>query len=213
MHESDEMAQKENKMEIKKIGFWSAICTTTFGLTYIFALILSLIGLIQRPWDTFWQVLPSLFLAWSYMAMMASYYKVSADCKNIYSFVGFSISIIYATINSIVYFTVLTVVIPAILSGQQDQYSVLLFEPGKFLFAINGLAYALMSIAALIASFTFESKGKEAKVKWTMIAHGLLGPFIVGVVLWAPLTYVGALWIITFPALGIASIRFFSQGE
>ncbi len=200
-------------METKKMGLWSAICATIFGLLYIFALLLTLAGLLQKPWDTFWQLLPSIFLAWSFMSMMACLYKIKNNNKDVYVFVGFAISIIYAAINSIVYFTELTVVIPGILAGNQDQYTILLFEPGKFLFAINGLAYTLMSIATLIASISFNHNGKEAKVKWAMVAHGLVGPFIVGAVLWAPLTYVGALWIITFPSLGIISIKFFLEKE
>ena len=193
------------------MGLISAIAATVFGLLYIIALLLTLLNLIPKPWDTFWQLLPSIFLAWSFVSLMGCLYKSTAPNRNIYAFVGVAVSIIYATINSIVYSTVLTVVIPGLLAGKQSELALLLFEPGKFLFSINGLAYMLMSISALLSSFSFERNGKTAKVKWTMLAHGIIGPFIMGAVLWAPLTYIGALWIATFPAFGIASIIYFNQ--
>ena len=196
-------------MEVQKLGLWSSIAATFFGTLFITALIMTLIGAIPRPWDTFWQVLPSIFLAWSYMIMMLCFYKTSSENRNVWSLAGFTFSIIYATINSIVYFTILTLVIPGMLNGKSEELSILLFEPNKFLFHINGLAYTLMSIAALFSLNAFSSKGNEAKVKWTMLAHGLIAPFVGGAVIWAPLTYFGALWIITFPMMGIAAILYF----
>ena len=193
------------------MGLISAIAATVFGLLYIIALLLTLLDLIPKPWDTFWQLLPSIFLAWSFISLMACLYKSISANRSIYAFVGVLVSIIYATINSIVYSTVLAVVIPGLLAGKQSELALLLFEPGKFLFSINGLAYMLMSISALLASFSFNGNGNESKVKWTMLSHGIIGPFIMGAVLWPPLTYIGALWIVTFPAFGIASIIYFTQ--
>jgi hypothetical protein len=198
-------------MVIKKVGIISSILTTCFGSLYIFALVLTLLKLIPKPWDTFFQLLPSLLLAWSFISMMACYYKSIDENNNLYAFIGLCFAIIYATINSIVYFTVLTVVIPAILSGQQSEFSLLLFEPGKFLFAINGLAYTLMSLSTLILSLSFSKNKNFTFVKWSLFAHGIIGPFIMGAVLLPILTYIGALWVITFPCLCLASINYFKN--
>ena len=79
----------------------------------------------------------------------------------------------------------------------------LLFEPGKFLFAVNGLAYALMSISALFASPVFARRGLESRVRSAMMAHGVMAPIVVGALAWPWLTYLGALWMVTFPVMAI----------
>ncbi len=117
----------------------------------------------------------------------------------------------YSVMNSIVYFTELTVVIPRVLRSEGGSVSVLLFVPGAFLFAVNGLAYGFMSMAALFASPVFAGPGLETRVRWAMFAHGIIGPFIVGAVLWSPLTYIGALWIVTFPVMGILLATLFRR--
>jgi hypothetical protein len=202
-----------SQMNKMNIGFLSALLTTAFGCSFIAALFASLLGLLPQPWDTFWQLLPSIFLAWSFMTLMACYYKSIPNENNIYLLVGFGFALIYATINSIVYFTELTVVIPAILAGTQSNLEVLLFEPRKFLFAINGLAYTLMSLSVLISSLSFRFIKNQAFVKYSMIAHGLIAPFVCGAVIWEPLKYIGALWIVTFPMFGVASLKYFLKSE
>lgn len=196
-------------MKKLKSGYFSSILTLFFGSLYILALLFSLMGYFPKPWDTFWQLLPSIFLAWSFMTTMAIVFKYKSDSASAWPIIGLSFAIIYATINSIVYFTELTVVIPKIIENDYSSLSLLLFEPGKFLFAINGLAYTLMSVSALFVSFSFKNQGSDWFPKWALFAHGIVGPFILGAVLWAPLTYIGALWILTFPIMCIALMRYF----
>lgn len=190
---------------------WSSIAATAFGILFNIALIMTVMGIFPKPWDTFWQLFPSIFLTWSYMLMMLCFYKAADKSKNVWALAGFAFSIIYATVNSVVYFTVLTLVIPGILSGRAGELSIFLFEPNKFLFNINGMAYTLMSIAVLFTSKAFSSKGSEAKVKGTMLLHGIIAPFVGGAVLWDSLKYLGALWTITFPMMGIAAILYFKS--
>jgi len=46
-----------------------------------------------------------------------------------------------------------------------------------------------------------------------MIVHGLIAPFVLGAVIWEPLKYIGALWIVSFPIFGVASIKYFLKSE
>jgi hypothetical protein len=186
-----------------RIGFWAAVIATIFGLAYIVALLATLTGMLIGPWDTFYQLAPSIVLAWSYMVLMACVLDIALPEQKIWATIGFGFALMYSVMNSIVYFTVLTVVIPHVLRNEAELVSVLLFEPGAFLFAVNGLAYGFMSMAALFAAPVFARRGPEARVRWAMLAHGIIGPFIVGAVMWPPLTYIGALWIVTFPVMGI----------
>lgn len=196
-----------------RIGFWSAVIATIFGVGYIVALLLSLAGMLSGAWATAYQLAPSIVLAWSYMVLMACVFDAATVERKVFATIGLGFALMYSVMNSIVYFTELTVVIPRVLNNDAAGLDVLLFEPGRFLFAVNGLAYGFMSIAALFAAFVFGKSGFEGRVRWAMVAHGIIGPFIVGAVLWAPLTYIGALWIITFPVMGILLAMFFRRGK
>ena len=142
------------------------------------------------------------------MLMMLCLYQVSERERNVGAMAGAAFSIIYASINTIGYFTILTYVIPGILNGDAEELTLFLFEPGKFLFNLNGIAYTLMSLAALISSLSFSPK---TFLRRTMVMHGLIAPLICAAVLWEPVKYAGALWIFTFPLMGIASILFFKN--
>lgn len=197
------------KPNTARIGFWAALVATVFGFGYIAALIATLAGVLQGPWATFYQLAPSIVLAWSYMVVIACVLDSAPPDRRIWATIGFGFALMYSAMNSIVYFTELTVVIPRILANKADSVSLLLFEPGEFLFAVNGLAYGFMSMAALFAAPVFSRLGAEARVRRAMLAHGVIGPFIVGAVVWPPLTYIGALWILTFPTMGtLLAMRF-----
>jgi hypothetical protein len=185
------------------IGFWAAVASTVFGLGYVVALLATLAGAVGGAWATAYQLAPSIVLAWSYMVLMACVVDAAPSEHRIWATIGFGFALMYSVMNSIVYFTELTVVLPRVLRNDAESLSVLLFEPGTFLFAVNGLAYGFMSMAALFAAPAFAWQGVDARVRWAMLAHGAIGPFVVGAVVWPPLTLIGALWIVTFPTMAI----------
>jgi hypothetical protein len=200
------------------IGFWSAIISTVFGLLYIAALVATLAGAVSGPWATAFQLAPSIVLAWSYMVLMACILDAAPLERRIWAIIGFGFALMYSVINSIVYFTELTVVLPKVLRNEGESVSVLLFEPGTFLFAVNGLAYGFMSMAALFAAQVFPRLGAEkeiaeVRVHRAMLALGVIGPCIVGAVLWPPLTAIGALWIVIFPVMGISLAIMFQRAK
>jgi hypothetical protein len=200
----------------RRIGFWAAVVSSVFALLYIVALVATLTGALEEgPWATAYQLAPSIVLAWSYMLLMACVADAAPSERKIWAMIGFGFALMYSVMNSIVYFTELIVVLPRVLRNEGASVSVLLFEPGKFLFAVNGLAYGFMSLAALFAAPTFaqldEDEAEARRVHWAMLAHGVIGPFIVGTVVWPPLMYIGALWIVTFPTLGILLAMMFRR--
>jgi hypothetical protein len=198
---------------VAAIGTRAGVLATVSGLGYIIALLLSLAGVLTGPRATFWQLAPSIVLAWSFMVLIGAVVESSAPERRVWALIGFGFSLIYATINSIVYFAELTVVIPHVAAGQVGDLSVLLFEPGKFLFAINGLAYFMMSMAALFASAGFVRDGFQGKVRWAMVAHGVIGPAIAAAVVQPVFTYIGALWIITFPVMSVMLTMLYSRRQ
>jgi hypothetical protein len=48
------------------------------------------------------------------------------------------------------------------------------------MYAINGLAYSLMSLGTLFAAFAFDTGSAPKWVRRTLIAHGLLTPIVTG---------------------------------
>jgi len=201
------------KVHTSRIGFWAAVLATVFGFAFSVAALAQAAGVFVAPWDTFWVVAPSIFLAWCYMVLMACVFDAASPERRIWATIGFGFALIYSTINSIVYMTVLAVVIPHILRSEAASVTLLLFEPGRFLFAVNGLAYGLMSVSALFASPVFTQRGLETRVRWAMVAHGVIAPTIVGALAWPWLMYLGALWMVTFPAMTISLATWFRANK
>ncbi len=184
---------------ISKIGVWSAIVALIFGLGYIVAQFAMLSGVFVPPWDLVALFVPSLLLAPVFVVLMISVHYYASAERKIWSHMALTFATVYAVLVSTVYFTQLTVVIPNILQGQSDKVALLLFNAGSFMVAVDGLGYGFMSMAALSAAAVFAGKGLVIWTRRALIAHGLLAPIIIGAVIWPPLTYVGALWVITFP--------------
>ena len=196
---------------VYRFGLWSAILALIFGLAYIIALFATLLGFLTPPWDVAYQVAPSLPLASAFVVLMISvHYYASSELK-IASHAAVIFATVYAVLASMVYFTLLTVVIPNILAGQSDKVSLLLFNTGSFLTAVDGLAYGFMSLAALFAAVVFVGTGLVRWIRWALVAHGVLAPFIVGAVVLPVLLPIGALWVITFPLTIVLLIALFRR--
>ena len=196
---------------VSKIGFGAAIFTAISGITYIIALLATLTGLLKPPWDMTYQVIPSIFLASSFLVLMIAVHYYTPDERKIWSNIGMVFAIMYATITSIVYFTVLSVVLPNILQGTASTLGVLQWSPGGFLQNVDGIGYGFMSLATLFSAFAFTGHGIKAWTRRFMIAHGVIVIGIVGAVFLPVLLGIGALWIITFPLFSIALLLLFKQ--
>ena len=79
----------------------------------------------------------------------------------------------------------------------------LAFGPRSFMLSLNGLAYGVMSASAFLAAFAFPGR-EQSFVRFAMRAHGAMGPIVIAAIFWPRMTYVGALWIVTFPAMTLA---------
>ena len=196
------------------IGFWAAILSALFGTCFsAVALLANFTALLPSAWVNALSFAPSILLAWCYLVLMACVLDAAPPNRKVWAMLGFGFALLYSTINSIVYFVQLVVVIPRVLRNEGQSVALLLFEPQSFMLSMNGLAYGLMSIAALFASGVFTRPSLESITQRTMQAHGLLAPFIVGAVVWPQLTYIGSLWIVTFPAMTISLGLFFRRSQ
>jgi hypothetical protein len=73
-------------------------------------------------------------------------------------------------IESIVYFSELTVIVPHLLNGNTGEVVLLALGgvgiSGTFLYSINGFGYGLMSLATLFAAPVFTGEKLERWVRW-----------------------------------------------
>lgn len=188
-----------------RIGFWTAILSAVFGAMFsLVALAATSTGLIPELWVNPASFAPSLALAWSFLALMVCVIELAPYNARIWSRLGLAFAAIYATINTLVYFTQLVVVSPRLFAGNGESVAVLQFTSNRFMQSANGLAYGLMSVAALLSSQSFAGVSEMKFVRWSMVVHGAIAPFIVGALFWPTLTIIGAFWIITFPTMMVA---------
>ena len=187
-----------------RIGIWAALLSVLFAACFsIVALAAIFTTLIPAIWVNPLSFAPSLLLAWSYLVLMACVLDAAAPEHRIWALLGLCFAALYATMNSIVYFVQLVVVTPLVFQGNGDLAGTLAFGPRSFMLALNGMAYGLMSASAFLASFAFPGRTQRF-VRGAMWAHGAMGPIVIAAIFWPRMTYVGAVWIVTFPAMALA---------
>jgi hypothetical protein len=200
-----------SKKIVSKIGLWAAVFTVIFGMAYIIALFATLAGLLKPPWDMAYEVLPSIFLAPSFLVLMIAIHNYVPEERRIWSNIGMAFAIIYTTIVSIVYFTVLSVVLPNMLHGTVDKIYVLNWLPNSFLQNVDGIGYGFMSLATLFSAFAFARIGIELWARRFMIAHGIIIIGVIGSVFIPVFFAIAILWIITFPLFSITLLILFKK--
>ena len=187
-----------------RIGIWAAILSVLFAACFsIVALAANFTMLIPAIWVNPLSFAPSLLLAWSYLVLMACVLDAALPEHRVWALLGLCLAVLYATMNSIVYFVQLVVVTPLVFQGNGDSAGMLAFGPRSFMLSLNGLAYGVMSASAFLAAFAFPGR-EQSFVRVAMWAHGAMGPIIIAAIFWPRMTYVGALWIVTFPAMALA---------
>jgi hypothetical protein len=191
------------------VGIWAAILSAIFAACFsIVALAANFTVMIPAIWINPLSFAPSLLLAWSYLVLMGCVLDAVSPEHRIWAILGLSFTVLYATINSTVYFVQLVVVTPLVFQGNAHLAGMLAFEPRSFMLSLNALAYALMSASAFLAAFAFPGHAHRW-VRRTMWAHGAIGPIVIVAIFWPRMAYVGALWIVTFPAMALALTRHF----
>ncbi|MGA2480388.1 MAG: hypothetical protein ABSG63_16685 [Spirochaetia bacterium] len=135
-----------------------ACAALAFGLGYDITQILDVLGIFKVPWGMFAVVLPSIFLAWSYVGLVSVLHSRVEEAARPWTQLALSFAIIYAGLNSIVYSVQLAVVIPQSLSGGERLAGPFVLVAGKPLTAVNAVAYALLSLSAFFLSFSYREK-------------------------------------------------------
>ncbi|MEJ0098144.1 MAG: hypothetical protein WDM84_09855 [Bauldia sp.] len=195
-----------------RFGFCAAIAALVTSVGYGIPQLLQVAGVLHDPWDRILIFAPSLALAPSFALTMAAVYEFAPPDRKILALAGLVLAIMYATLVSIVYITQLSVVIPHDIAGDGDRYAAFACcGQHQFTTGVDLLGYTLMSLSTLVAAFVFAPSGPQRWTRWWFIANGVLAPFLIGQTAWPALLYVGALWLITFPAAMIALASVFAH--
>jgi hypothetical protein len=170
---------------------------------YIVAEVAHMLGILgphDSPESLVVRMTPSLLLPIAFVILIVTIHSHASEQSKVWAHIAVAFAAIYATLVSIVYFVELTVVVPRTLLGEADQIGLLAFGYGTFMFAIDILGYAFMSLATLFAAPVFEGRGLERWIRWALIVNGCLALPIALQILYQPLWNVAGLWVVTFPA-------------
>jgi len=185
---------------ISRLGFWSAVLTFVFGVGFIVAQFFQFAGIPAAPWHLITLTFPSFLLAPSFVILMISVYHYAAAERKIWGHIAIAFAIMYATLNSAVYFVQMTVVVPSTLNGAGGAAAFITLSIGTFIYAFDVLGYSFMGLATLFAAFVFVGGAIERWTRWALLANGLITT--PGLLLQQQIPaafYLGAVWIITFP--------------
>jgi hypothetical protein len=190
-------------------GFWAAVLTTVFSLTYVVGQLTEWLGWMgsgggpessSTVLGLFVLLTPSLFLGSAFLVLLVSIDQVAPAEKKAWSRCALVFGTVYTTLISINYFVQLTLVAPRMAQGRIAGIEMFLFVPfDSFLYAVDILGYSFMSVATLFAGLVFAGGGLERLARWLLIANGLLLPFLVGQMYLHELIWPASLWAITFP--------------
>ena len=194
----------------KVVGFWSAVLATLFSLTYVIGQIAEWLGWLgsaggpesaSTPLGIVVLLTPSLFLGPSFLVLMVSTHQAAAPDRRVWSHSAVAFATVYCALIAINYFVQLTWVGPRLAAGRTPGVEPFLFVPfDSFLYAVDLLGYAFMSLATLFAAGVFTGGGLERIARALLVANGLLLPFITLQMFVHELIWIAALWAVTFPA-------------
>ena len=204
----------------RTVGFVSAVAATAFSLAYVVAQLAEWAGMLGSAGGPESQstasglillLTPSLFLGSSFLLLACSVHAACAPERRVWSQGAVAFATVYATLISLVYFVQLTLVGPRIARGRVDGIEMFLFVPfDSFLYAVDILGYSFMSAATLMAAPVF-SGDRERRLRYALLANGLVLPFIALQMYVHALIWVAAVWAITFPLSTALLARWFRQ--
>jgi hypothetical protein len=175
-----------------RLGFWSAVLTAVIAAAHFAVGILTparsgpfapTANIIPYPYtsvasfipiDYIW-LYPGFLLAPTFVVLMVCIHHYAADDKKIFSQIGLSFALIYAAVITTDYFIQWTVVVPSILSGETEGFSLFTqYNPHGIFIALEGLGYLMMSVALLFAAAVFAGGRLERAIRWLFVASFVL---------------------------------------
>lgn len=181
---------------IGKIGWWSAVLASICGAGYGIAVIALFVASLSIPstssspgWtgiDDFLAafqpismlpLFPSLLLAPAFTVLMVSIHSYAPEDKKIWSLLGLSFTLIYATMAAMNYIIQLLPVWRSINNGETDGLAMFVLGNPHSVFWALAYAYIFMNLAMLFAAPVFGGSPLANRIRLLFILNGVSGVF------------------------------------
>ncbi|MCW2392466.1 hypothetical protein [Sphingobium sp. B11D3A] len=202
--------EQQDRAMAARLAYAAALACASLALAYVGGQLLEWLGLLgsaggpnaaSTARGLALLLTPSLLLGPAFVILTAALHRLAPPGRRAFSQSAFGFAIMYATLTGLVYFVQLTFVAPRLASGHTAGIEPFLFLPYRsFLFAVDLLGYALMSLATLLAAFALPVGRGGRAAHAALLANGLLMPALALQMFWPWLIWVGALWALSFPA-------------
>ena len=203
--------------QIYKIGFWSAL--TAFVSTIAFGVVqgLQVIKILHYPLDEILIYSTSLCIVVPLLLSMIVLHNVTSDDKKFWSNTALIFTVIYAVFVTANYVVQLATVIPTTINGDSDDISILKQTPHSLFWDFDAVGYICMGLATLFAVPVFARQGFQQWVRYSLLAHALITPFI-ALVYFYPffserLLLIGSPWAITAPLFMLLLAIYFKKSS
>ncbi|MHB8758381.1 MAG: hypothetical protein ACYC6V_10255, partial [Bacillota bacterium] len=173
---------------LARVGFWAATLSTIFIVAFDVGVAVPALTVGMQPWQgieafaaTYRQggvlatVLPSLFLAPTFLILAAHIHTSTAAERKLWSLLGVAFATVYTVIISLNYLAQLTIVRWLLLRGETAGLSMLVMgNPASFFWALEVLGYAFMGLAGVFIALALPKGRLERWVGGLFIANALL---------------------------------------
>jgi hypothetical protein len=190
---------------IQKIGFWSGLAAFIATVGFVLFQTLQLFGVLVYPWDEISIYGFSLCIVIPFILEMLALHYITPTEKKFWSHAALLFTVLYAVFVTANYVVQLATVIPMTLNGTADEILILRQTPHSLFWDFDALGYIFMGLATLFAVPIFENQGFQKWVRYSLIAHSIVTPFIAFVYFYPnfsnELLLIGVPWGITAPVL------------
>jgi len=188
-------------MESARSSFGSraALAAALAAIAYDIPQLLQVAGVLRNPWDRVLIFAPSLLLAPAFVCAMAAAMELADSARRATARAAFGLAIMYAVLVSSVYVVQLGVVIPREMSGDGSVAAFTCCGQRMPMTAIDLLGYSLMSVSLWLLAVALPRAGTGA-LRAVLMLNGWLVLALLGQLLWPALIWIGAIWLVSFPA-------------
>lgn len=189
---SQKSASTDAMITVSKVGLWSAVFSSICSVAYGIAVIVLFVAALSTQSTTQTQgwtgiedfltafqpvsmlpLFPSLLLAPAFTALMVSIHSYASEDKKIWSLLGLSFTLIYATMAAMNYIIQLLPVWRSINHGEADGLAMFVSGNPHSIFWALVYAYIFMNLAMLFSAMVFSGNRLENRIRLLFILNGV----------------------------------------
>jgi len=165
-----------------RLGFWFAILVASLtAVTFCISIFGTPYDVYPYPYtprfipiDYAW-LYPAILVAPVFVMLMACISSYAPDEKKVFSRIGLSFAVIYASLLVLDYFTQLAVVLPSTLAGQTSGLSLFtMYNPHGLFVSLEVLGYMMLSASLLAVAPLFGAGRIQRSIRWLFIGSFVL---------------------------------------